>query len=71
METTFVNLGALIGICSVQIISKNLRVKMADIDEVDGVSDEEVEAMTAGEVLQKLEEVFYTGAVLWLWVLCQ
>lgn len=30
---------------------------MADIDEIDGVSDEEVEALTAGEVLQKLEEV--------------
>ncbi|XP_048747452.1 DNA replication complex GINS protein SLD5-like [Ostrea edulis] len=31
---------------------------MADIDEVDGASDEEVEAMTAGEVLQKLEEAW-------------
>lgn len=31
---------------------------MADIDEIDGVSDEEVEALTAGEVLQKLEEAW-------------
>lgn len=31
---------------------------MADIDEIDGVSDEEVEALTACEVLQKLEEAW-------------
>lgn len=30
---------------------------MADTDEVDGASDEEVEALTAAEVFQKLEEV--------------
>lgn len=40
---------------------------MADIDEVDGASDEEVEAMTAGEVLQKLEEVFYFDADVAKW----
>lgn len=46
---------------------RKLRVKMADIDEVDGASDEEVEAMTAGEVLQKLEEVFYFDADVAKW----
>lgn len=37
---------------------------MADIDEIDGVSDEEVEALTAGEVLQKLEEVHLSFYIL-------